>query len=514
MRKSLLSVLSCCVLFLVVSPAIAAGRGGGFWEHPKKATLCHVPPGNPSNAHTISVSSRAVGSHLAHGDSLGPCPTTCGGEGGGSCDDDQFCQVAEGDCGGEGVCENRPDVCPAIVDPVCGCDGVTYDNECFASSAGVTVAFAGECDPAQACGGSAGDTCDAMEYCESEEGECGEDAEGVCTAIPMTCPAIFEPVCGCDGMTYDNECFAASAEVTVAFMGECDGGGQACGGMAGDTCMEGQFCKGEEGDCAEDAEGECTDTPVVCPAQIDLVCGCDDRTYANECMADAAGVTVASTGECDGGGQACGGMLGDTCDDDQFCDTAEGECMAEAECSDRPLICALAVDPVCGCDGNTYDNECFANGVGVAVVSSGPCATETETICDDGIDNDNDGDTDCADSDCVGETGMLGETCEQPESSCDDGFDNDGDNVKDCVDPDCAEDPACGGEPFEDICDDGIDNDEDGKTDCADTDCIGEMGPGGTCEIPTELTCDDGFDNDVDSLVDCDDSDCAEDPAC
>jgi len=35
--------------------------------------LCHRPPGNPSNEHTICVGAPAVGAHLAHGDSLGPC---------------------------------------------------------------------------------------------------------------------------------------------------------------------------------------------------------------------------------------------------------------------------------------------------------------------------------------------------------------------------------------------------------------------------------------------------------
>jgi hypothetical protein len=38
-----------------------------------KVTICHRPPGNPSNAHTISVSVNAVPAHLGHGDICGPC---------------------------------------------------------------------------------------------------------------------------------------------------------------------------------------------------------------------------------------------------------------------------------------------------------------------------------------------------------------------------------------------------------------------------------------------------------
>ncbi len=38
-----------------------------------RVTICHIPPGNPGNAHTISVGARAVPAHLAHGDSCGPC---------------------------------------------------------------------------------------------------------------------------------------------------------------------------------------------------------------------------------------------------------------------------------------------------------------------------------------------------------------------------------------------------------------------------------------------------------
>ena len=39
-----------------------------------RVTICHIPPGNPDNAHTISVSVKAVPAHLAHGDYCGPCP--------------------------------------------------------------------------------------------------------------------------------------------------------------------------------------------------------------------------------------------------------------------------------------------------------------------------------------------------------------------------------------------------------------------------------------------------------
>jgi type II secretory pathway pseudopilin PulG len=38
-----------------------------------KVTICHLPPGNPGNPLTLSVSPNAIKAHLAHGDHLGPC---------------------------------------------------------------------------------------------------------------------------------------------------------------------------------------------------------------------------------------------------------------------------------------------------------------------------------------------------------------------------------------------------------------------------------------------------------
>ena len=38
-----------------------------------KVDVCHVPPGNPENAHTITISENAVSAHLDHGDLIGAC---------------------------------------------------------------------------------------------------------------------------------------------------------------------------------------------------------------------------------------------------------------------------------------------------------------------------------------------------------------------------------------------------------------------------------------------------------
>ena len=38
-----------------------------------KVAVCHVPPGNPGNAHTTVVGESAVPAHLDHGDYLGEC---------------------------------------------------------------------------------------------------------------------------------------------------------------------------------------------------------------------------------------------------------------------------------------------------------------------------------------------------------------------------------------------------------------------------------------------------------
>lgn len=62
---------------LLLAPTAEAKKPPKPHDHPKPAdppvTLCHVPKGNPANAHTIVVGGPAVKGHLGHGDALGPC---------------------------------------------------------------------------------------------------------------------------------------------------------------------------------------------------------------------------------------------------------------------------------------------------------------------------------------------------------------------------------------------------------------------------------------------------------
>ena len=62
--------LAIAMVPLPVAGAQAQGRGNGQ----QKVAICHIPPGNRANAKTLTLPQPAVEAHLAHGDTLGPCP--------------------------------------------------------------------------------------------------------------------------------------------------------------------------------------------------------------------------------------------------------------------------------------------------------------------------------------------------------------------------------------------------------------------------------------------------------
>ena len=75
--------------------------------------------------------------------------------------------------------------------------------------------------------------------------------------------------------------------------------GARCGGFAGLTCGPHEFCQKPTGLCFfPDIEGTCAKRPTLCPMIYMPVCGCDNKTYTNDCVRERAGASKAHDGAC------------------------------------------------------------------------------------------------------------------------------------------------------------------------------------------------------------------------
>jgi hypothetical protein len=159
-----------------------------------------------------------------------------------------------------------------------------------------------------------------------------------------------------------------------------------CGGIAGIQCPANQYCMfAPEAHCgAADMSGTCAPKPEMCTQQMDEVCGCDDKTYGNACMAAQAGVSVVMKGACAKPpsaptapeGKLCGTRgAPQECDPGLYCafKSACGATDAGGLCTKKPEMCTKIYMPVCGCDGKTYGSACTAAAAGVSVAEKGEC---------------------------------------------------------------------------------------------------------------------------------------------
>jgi hypothetical protein len=242
---------------------------------------------------------------------------------------------------------------------------------------------------------------------------CTTDActSGICanTAVPG-CQECSAPTdCTDDG----NACTTPTCEDSVCGVFVTPGC-QPCETAA--DCNDGHACTADS--CNE---GVCVNTSLP---------DCQECETANDCNDDNGCTTELCT---DG---ACGhtnvpGCVpcesASDCNDENACTT--DTCGADGSCQITTIPGCVPCETAADCND---DDACTTD-----TCSAGVCAHETiancpAEVCDDGIDNDGDGQVDCADSDCANNPVCKVEIC----GNC---IDDDGDGLVDFEDPDCCD---------------------------------------------------------------------------
>lgn len=227
------------------------------------------------------------------------------------------------------------------------------------------------------------------------------------------CPMIWDPVCGCNGVTYGNACEAeVFGGVTSFTPGECSGSSVDCIDLSGIDFGDCEMAMG-----VGIVDGNCTGLSG-CGWVVN---GVDYSLYSFEstadCIAACGGGTCQDLGGVDFGvcdmvmgvalvNGSCVGLSGcgwvvngvdysvysfDTLEDCQA-DCGSGNCI-DPSLADPLVDCnPFDAEPVCGCDSLTHVNPCTATYLDwVSEFTPGPCAGDCydearvmpEMACDD-----------------------------------------------------------------------------------------------------------------------------------